>query len=464
MSDQDTKPKHCGCEKHPKYKGNRKPNRDCQTCNNLWEEKKKKGKKQHYGCEKHPRYRGGKKPNRECETCHRLWEEKKKKEKTEPNQAIELKCNEHTRYRGKGKPTSGCDTCWEIHLEYEIQLKSAIEKDIHEYQQKEATRKEKAKYRQVLKENEEAKKTLVMMLNLKENSEKAKRLPIHFVRSMGKLDSVVPIAVLSDVHYEQEVKQAQIEGLKNEYNLEIAEKRLRCFFKNTLKLAQGQYGVKIEVMVLAMLGDFITGTVPKKGKIKTLLPPMDAILETQRIIMDGINFLLKESSYKLIIPCCVGNHGRITDDQLSDNMCGYNLEYLMYNTLKLFYNKSKYSKRVCFKIAQGYHKLLYLFDGKYIIRLHHGEGIKYQGGVGRIYIPAFRKLDNWNRGTKVNLDIFGHHHRLVDADDFVCNGSIIGDTPYGINFDPQTAKQAFIMINGNRMTKTGMFPIFVEEK
>ena len=93
--------------------------------------------------------------------------------------------------------------------------------------------------------------------------------------------------------------------------------------------------------------------------------------------------------------------------------------------------------------------------------------MKYGGGVGGIYIPVNKAINDWNKTVRdVDLDVFGHFHQYIDAGNFVCNGSLIGYNAYAVaikaSFEPP--QQAFFLVNRKYRSKTMATPIFVSDK
>jgi hypothetical protein len=66
----------------------------------------------------------------------------------------------------------------------------------------------------------------------------------------------------------------------------------------------------------------------------------------------------------------------------------------------------KNSTRVKLIIPEGHFS--YLDINGFIIRFHHGFNIKYQGGVGGLYIPLNKAIGQWNKAKPANLDVLGH--------------------------------------------------------
>ena len=151
----------------------------------------------------------------------------------------------------------------------------------------------------------------------------------------------------------------------------------------------------------------------------------------------------------------------MTKEQRVSTELGNSLEQFMYYHLR---DLLKSEPRVTFQISEGYHSYVRLFEGKYIIRFHHGHGLNYGGGVGGITVPVRKAIAQWNKGQRADLDCFGHFHQYVDAGDFVANGSMIGYNAYALrikaDFEPPT--QSFFLVNKRWNRKSIATPIFLD--
>jgi hypothetical protein len=265
------------------------------------------------------------------------------------------------------------------------------------------------------------------------------------------------IVLASDWHTEEEVRAESIDGL-NEFNLKIAEQRISKFFVSVAKLVQTkQQSITVKTLVLALLGDFITGNIHEE--IDTLLDPAEAIINVQNQIASGIEYLLENTNVELIIPCHSGNHGRATKTIHQGNEHANSFEYLMYHTLANYFHGQK---RVKFLIAKGYHS--YLDIAGYKIRFSHGHNIKYGGGVGGIYISGNKAIAQWNKSRPVDLDCWGHFHQLRFTGNMICNGSLIGYNAYALSIkaDFEKPKQAFFLVNHGRKEITDLCPVWLD--
>jgi hypothetical protein len=266
----------------------------------------------------------------------------------------------------------------------------------------------------------------------------------------------IAVVVASDWHIEETVKPETINGL-NKYNLSIAENRAEQFFQNALKMVQKEQNEsRIDTLVLALLGDFITGNIHEEFLETCSLRPMEAIIMAENLMIGGIDYLLKNSELKLIIPCVVGNHTRITKQTHIGTEQGNSLETFMYHHLQNYY---KGNKRVEFLIAEGY--LSYLTLWNFTLCFHHGHALKYSGGMGGLTIPINKAVAQWEKLRHADLYVSGHWHTFFDGGNFLVNGSLIGYNPFAVfikaNFE--RPKQAFFLINRKYNCKTVVIPI-----
>jgi hypothetical protein len=140
-------------------------------------------------------------------------------------------------------------------------------------------------------------------------------------------------------------------------------------------------------------------------------------------------------------------------------VAGNSLEYAMYHVLAKDFDGNK---RVKFLITTSY--LSFVTVGGYTIRFHHGHAIKYGGGIGGIFIPAFKAISQWQKSRSADLDVFGHFHASKDGGNFLCNGSLIGYNEYAVSIkcDYEKPKQTFFLVDHKRREKTITTPIFLE--
>ncbi len=278
----------------------------------------------------------------------------------------------------------------------------------------------------------------------------------HIKPTSSSKHEATAFAIASDFHIEERVTPESVNG-DNEFNLKIAKQRIEAFFCNTLKLVKKeQQDSKIDTLVLALLGDFISGNIHDELMESCEVPPVDAAVLAQNFLASGIEYILDNSKLKLVVPCCVGNHSRITEKVHVSSESGNSLEWMIYCNLA---NRFKDNKRVTFVLSKSYFTWLKVYD--FNIRFHHGHGMKYGSGVGGITIPVLKAISRYDVSRKADLDVFGHFHNPISMDKFVSNGCLIGDTPYGkrLGFTGKPQQQ-FFLIDKN-YGKTIVAPIFL---
>lgn len=270
----------------------------------------------------------------------------------------------------------------------------------------------------------------------------------------GKSESTV-VVLASDWHVEENVELGQVNGL-NEYNLAIAKNRATQFFQGVLRLTEIiQKDTKVNDLVLALLGDFISGSIHEDIAENTNLGPTKALIFAEELIISGIQFLLDNSKLNLIVPCHSGNHGRATKEQRMATENENSFEFYMYHTIAQHF---KGNKRVEFLISESYVSYLPVYGTT--IRFHHGHGMKYGGGVGGIFVPAYKAVARWNDGRRADIDCFGHFHQFRDGGSFICNGSMIGYNAYAVSkgISYEKPQQVLFVIEKSR-GRTATWPI-----
>ena len=271
------------------------------------------------------------------------------------------------------------------------------------------------------------------------------------------------VMVWSDWHSEETVLPEQVSG-KNEFNLEVFHERFWNLLRGNLAWFRiNAAATTIKTVVLALLGDFITGSIHDDLMEGNQLQPAQAIHSVFSYLVKAIDYVLENTpkDVELIIPCHSGNHGRMTREQRIATEAGNSLEYFMYLMLRDHFENNK---RVKFIVQNGYHSYVSFFEGRFTARFHHGHQINYQGGVGGITIPVNRAIAQWNKARHADLDVFGHFHTKFDGGNFISNGALIGYSAYAVSIKgtyEEPSQQQFL-INREYSAKTAVMPVFVK--
>jgi hypothetical protein len=263
-------------------------------------------------------------------------------------------------------------------------------------------------------------------------------------RAEPKADAI-PCVVASDWHVEETVRPETVNGL-NEFNPDIARRRAELFFQRSLTLVNGvARDSKIDTIHLSLLGDFFSGYIHPELQETNALGPIDAADFAAELLTSGIEFWLRNSSYRIIGDALPGNHGRLTLKMRHANVVGTSLESFAYRKALARFDGNP---RVDIKLAAGGRTYRDLFP-TFKMRLFHGYEVGFQGGIGGVTIPLRKKIAAWDRSIRAQLSVCGHFHQLLNGGDFVVNGSLIGYSAYAeaIAASPEPPRQSFFLVH-----------------
>jgi len=324
---------------------------------------------------------------------------------------------------------------------------------------KEENSRLKQRYKALLKTLGTKEKEVAEVLALA-HTLKGRRKSTHCrVKASGKSQSTA-FLICSDWHIEESVDPQTVEGL-NEYTLEIARQRLWTGFENTLKLVEMcRSKSTIDTLVFAILGDLITGYIHDELVESNSLSPVQASALVYDYVIEAVEFFRKQGKFKqIIIPCCFGNHGRTTAKPRITTAAANSYEWLVYVMLAKHFVDDPV---VHVKVADGYFNTLDVYDWK--IRFHHGDGIRYQGGIGGVHIPLNKAIAQWNKAFYADLDVLGHWHTRKSDRWYVLNGSVVGYNPFAIKIkaDYEPPQQTFFLVHPEK-GRTVECPVFLED-
>lgn len=233
------------------------------------------------------------------------------------------------------------------------------------------------------------------------------------------------IFVLTDWHYEEQVDPSTVNNL-NAFSPEIAKKRLECVTQRFLTLLDSVRSLSnIKQIVIPVLGDLITGHLHDDQKESNHMFPTEALLEVRDQLHAVIDTVAKESGIQEIdIYTSNGNHGRTVPKPRVSTAYKTSYEWLLYRWMEKDYRNS----HIRWHVSNSYFNMAHVC-GK-TLRFHHGDSIKYNGGVGGITIPVLKAIRNWDDGLKSDLDFFGHWHQFMWHPKFVACNCLIGYSAY----------------------------------
>lgn len=237
------------------------------------------------------------------------------------------------------------------------------------------------------------------------------------------------IALFSDAHIEETVDPRTVLGL-NEYSIDIAEKRIQCYFKNLVKALNED---EVENLIFASLGDTISSYIHEELVENNSLSPLEATFKAQSLIFSGLEYIVENSTVEHIkFIGIVGNHSRTTKKIQHSNGHVMSYEWLMYKNIERQIQLTGLPIEV--EIPNSEMSILETSDGKRYMFMH-GFQIKSTGNatVSGIY-PALNRLSlKLDRNFHQDKIYIGHFHTCVSIPNATVNGSIIGFNAFALS-------------------------------
>lgn len=281
-------------------------------------------------------------------------------------------------------------------------------------------------------------------------------------RKAGKSQhQATAIVVLSDWHVEETVgDEVGAAGQFNRYDLDIAEARIAEVAERAAALIEHERRlVKIDRIVLACLGDFISGHIHEELAETTSLAPMPA-MRWAAARLRGIIEMAADMAREVIVVTQPGNHGRSNHGK---PRAATEHEHSFEQNAYLVMAAEERRKNVRWQVSESYLGFLDL-DG-FIVRYHHGHAIRSFGAIGGITIAANKAIAMWNRSQAADLDIFGHWHQFAYwPRRYVSNSSLIGMNAYAVRIKAEFAppSQSLVIVDHGRKEVTKAVEIFAD--
>jgi len=277
-------------------------------------------------------------------------------------------------------------------------------------------------------------------------------------KTRGKKSPATPVICCNDWHAEGRVDPVMVNGL-NEFDLDTCRARLARLWEKVVYLIDFWRSVaNVQDAVLWLGGDLISGSIHEELEESNELGPGEAVVFVVQQVADGIRYLFEHAGFKALhVVCNYGNHGRTVRRKRIATAHLHSYEWLAYNQLASYFRSDR---RVSFQIANGYHAYCEIQGWK--VRFHHGDAVRYYGGVGGISIPINKALAQWNKSSRADYDLFGHWHTFMDCYTWVSCGCLIGYDPFALSIkaDFQRPTQTLVVFDREH-GKVAALPIFV---
>ena len=332
-----------------------------------------------------------------------------------------------------------------------------LEDTISEYKPKEHLQKknQETAFRQLrsnnetlLKEYEDLMAAHEIALALQEPS--SYNIPVIQLNESHK-NQAVPLIQFSDWHVEERVDRHTTHG-KNEYNPDIARKRVEILTENTIKLIhKEQQNVIIENLFICLGGDMINSFLHEHDVQENYMSPIEACKFAKELICKSLATIAEYSGVKHIDVMCIrGNHPRLTKKMISNIDYKMNLEAMIYDTVK----QDRLMREDIFTWHIPQSEFGYIDIGGKTIRNFHGHQVNYKGGIGGITIPLIKYIMRLNDTIKADYTTMHHFHTLdmIGACNTSINGSLVGFNSYAMQLGAkfEEPKQAFQLLDTKR--------------
>jgi len=279
------------------------------------------------------------------------------------------------------------------------------------------------------------------------------------VKARRKGAEGLAILQVSDVHGGEIVEPETVNFL-NEYNVEIAERRMQALARNVVKMCNMWRELSpLDDLAIFDEGDAWSGDIHEELKLTTVFTPTESVVWYHDIFDALVYYLVKNGGFKRIhILKKYGNHTRRQKEVFHAAAYRTNDEYML---AKMMEKHNSYDN-VTWQIDTGYFSWYDCYGLP--IRSHHGNAVGYRGGIGGKVIPIKRAITSkWNKGKKAYLDMFGHFHELEWTSDYVSNGSVIGYSAYSQEKFPYEPPRQVLSIMDKRRGIVAALPIFLDE-
>lgn len=253
-------------------------------------------------------------------------------------------------------------------------------------------------------------------------------------RGSYRFDGDVPMSIWSDLHAGEVVRPAQVFG-KNEYNLEIMERRFKTLLDSTLLMFKNHLTPRqYPGFVLLLGGDMVTGDIHQELSETNEDYVMPVLMEVHRLLRRGIT-RLADVFGRVHVICVYGNHGRANQKPQHKDQAFKNFDWMLYCWLAEWFQNEP---RVTFKIPDDDEVQFSVAGHRY--RLTHGN--QFRGGQGFIgaLAPIMRgehkkRIAAQSYGLPYDTLIMGHWHQCMWGKRFIVNGSVKGYDEYAMDLN-----------------------------
>lgn len=262
---------------------------------------------------------------------------------------------------------------------------------------------------------------------------------------------MIPTIFASDWHYGEVVYGNQV-GHVNEYNLEIADERIKNLVNNSLDILFNHLAnPKYEGLVFPLGGDMFSGDIHEELAKTNEMPMLPTVLRLAGRLAWAIE-VFADHFGRVHVPVVTGNHGRTTRKPAYKNRSWENLDWLLGMLLAV---KFKNDHRITFQISDGPDCRYTIYGHRYL--LTHGDQFPGGGGIIGAIGPVLqgdskKRTKESQKGSAYDTLICGHFHQFFSSKKAIINGSLKGYDEYADqhNFSYEEPSQALWLTHPKR--------------
>lgn len=274
----------------------------------------------------------------------------------------------------------------------------------------------------------------------------------------------VPIVCFADWHCGETVSLSETNGV-NEYNLDIAERRIQRLVDTTIDLCRNHHRKEYPGIVVNLVGDFVSGALHPELAKTDELEVLPAVLWVLDRLEAAIRRFADEFGH-VFVPCVGGNHGRNTLKPEFKRYAYKNFDWLIYQLLA---RRFAGDRRVQFQISDS-NMAFYRVWGKRFM-LVHGDQMGVKGGDGIIgAIGPIMRGEIKVRGQQMTIGrdydylILGHWHQMLWLPRAIVANALKGFDEYAQNAlraIPSTPSQPLFFVDA-KWGITSRWEVYVE--
>ncbi|OYQ31432.1 hypothetical protein CHU95_19980 [Niveispirillum lacus] len=275
----------------------------------------------------------------------------------------------------------------------------------------------------------------------------------------------IPIAIWSDWHWGETVSLREMDGY-NEYNPQIAHKRLKTLVERTIDFAFGHMvNPRYPGLYLCLGGDMVSGDIHHELALTNEQTLMESIYDLSSNISAAIKEMAKAFG-NIHIVCVTGNHGRTSHKPMAKLRNATNADWISY---RLAQRETEGIPGVSWQVADSNDAPFSVFGKRYM--LTHGDSLGVGGGDGIIgaagpIIRGAKKMMAAYAAAKSPFDhlLLGHYHNYMCLPNITVNDCLKGADEWSraMRFAPHPPSQS-LHFDHPRWGTTIQTQIFVDQ-